>query len=120
MHIVRHYNSPTTRVLAGILVSFTYSLLISNVSVADKPLYLSLPAVVELIKWAYVCQVFCVMTPMLGRIAVTLYTLNLLEGTRRYLRWSLWFLLFWQTMTNISLLITLLTLCGVDMVEVAK
>lgn len=57
---------------------------------------------------------------MFGRIAVILYTLNLLGKSKRYLRYSLWALLFLQTVFNIAIAITLLSVCGFDMKLVAK
>lgn len=57
---------------------------------------------------------------MFGRIAVILYTLNLLGKSKRYLRYSLWVLLFLQTVFNVAIAITLLAVCGFDMKVVAK
>lgn len=74
----------------------------------------------KLLKYAYICQMFCVLTPMFGRIAVTLYTLSLLGRTKAYLRYFLWSLLWLQVIFNIAIAITLLSACGTDMTIIAK
>lgn len=87
---------------------------------ASATVYLGVEKSIKLIRWAYVCQVFCIVTPLLGRLAVTLYTVNLLGNAKAYMRHFLWVLLWLQIATNVSLLIVLLSLCGFDIPTVAK
>jgi len=63
---------------------------------------------------------FCVLTPLFGRISVALYTINLFGKAKRILKPWLWTLIFIQTVTNLGIVITLLSVCGFDMMEVAK
>jgi hypothetical protein len=73
---------------------------------------LTIAEAVSILKWAYVCQMFCVLTPLFGRISVALYTINLFGKAKR--------MLFLQTTANFAIAITLLSVCGFDMMEVAK
>lgn len=57
---------------------------------------------------------------MFGRISVNLYTLTLLGKTKPLLRYSLWVLLFLQTVFNVAVAFTLLGVCGTDMLVIAK
>jgi hypothetical protein len=81
---------------------------------------LTIAEAVNILKWAYVCQIFCVVTPLFGRISVALYTINLFGKAKRLLRPWLWALIFLQTAANVSIAVTLLAVCGFDMLEVAK
>ena len=82
--------------------------------------YLTIPNALQLLKWAYVCQMFCILTPMFGRISVNLYTLALLGRTKPLLRYSLWALLVTQTVFNVAICITLISICGTDMTIIGK
>lgn len=57
---------------------------------------------------------------MFGRISVNLYTLALLGKSKPLLRYSLWVLLFLQTVFNVVIAFTLLGVCGTDMLVIAK
>jgi hypothetical protein len=81
---------------------------------------LTIAEAVSILKWAYVCQMFCVLTPLFGRISVALYTINLFGKAKRMLKPWLWSLIFLQTTANFAIAITLLSVCGFDMMEVAK
>lgn len=63
---------------------------------------------------------FCVITPLFGRISVAVYTLNLFGKAKGYLKPWLWALMFTQVVANIGIVITLLAVCGFDMMEVSK
>jgi hypothetical protein len=63
---------------------------------------------------------FCVLTPLFGRISVALYTIALFGKAKRILMPWLWSLIFVQTVCNIGIVITLLSVCGFDMTQVAK
>lgn len=63
---------------------------------------------------------FCILTPMFGRISVNLYTLALLGRSKPILRYSLWVLLFLQTVFNVAIVITLASACGTDMTIIGK
>lgn len=82
--------------------------------------YIDISHALDLIKWAFICQMFCILTPMFGRISVNLYTLTLLGKTKPLLRYSLWVLLFLQTVFNVAIAFTLLGVCGTDMLVIAK
>jgi hypothetical protein len=84
------------------------------------PVFLSVPAAVRLLKWVYVGMHLAIITPMLGRIAVGLYTLSLLGVNARWVRYTIWFLIFQQLVHNIGISITLLCACGIDIVQIAK
>lgn len=89
--------------------------------IADNPVvYVDMTKALDLVKWAYICQVFCILTPLVGRISVFLYTLSLLGKTKRSLRYSLWMLLFLQVIFNVSIALTLLGVCGTDFHVIAK
>lgn len=81
---------------------------------------MTIPKALSILKWAYVCQMFCVLTPLFGRISVALYTINLFGKAKRILKPWLWSLIFVQVVCNIGIVITLLCVCGFDMIEVAK
>lgn len=83
-------------------------------------MFLSLPAAVSVLKWVYVGMVFAIIVPMLGRIAVGLYTLSLLGKTARWVRYTIWFLIFQQVVHNIGIAATLLSECGFDPMQIAK
>lgn len=57
---------------------------------------------------------------MVGRIAVGLYTLSLLGANARWVRYTIWFLIFQQLVHNIGICVTLLSVCGTDPVQIAK
>jgi hypothetical protein len=78
------------------------------------------PAALRLLKWVYVGMHLAILVPMMGRIAVGLYTLGLLGANARWLRYSIWFLIFQQLVHNIGISATLLAICGVDMLQIAK
>jgi hypothetical protein len=61
-----------------------------------------------------------ILVPMMGRIAVGLYTLSLLGKTARWVRYTIWFLIFQQLAHNIGISATLLGACGIDMKMIAK
>lgn len=63
---------------------------------------------------------FCIIVPMFGRICVALYTLNLLGTTKPYLRYFLWALIILQVIMNLGIAITLMSVCGFDMVKIAE
>jgi len=63
---------------------------------------------------------FCVITPLFGRISVAVYTINLFGKAKGYLKPWLWGLIFTQVVSNIGIVITLLAVCGFDMMEVSK
>jgi hypothetical protein len=63
---------------------------------------------------------FCVLTPLFGRISVALYTIALFGKAKRILKPWLWSLIALQTAANLGIVITLLCVCGFDMMEVAK
>lgn len=81
---------------------------------------MSLPAAVRILKWVYTGMVFAIIVPMLGRIAVGLYTLSLLGKSARWVRYTIWFLLLNQVLHNIGIAATLLSVCGFDPKEIAK
>ena len=81
---------------------------------------MSLPAAVRLLKWVYVGMHLAILTPMLGRIAVGLYTLSLLGVNARWLKFTIWFLISQQAVHNIAISITLLCACGTDITQIAK
>jgi hypothetical protein len=81
---------------------------------------LTIAEAISILKWAYVCQIFCVLTPLFGRISVALYTIALFGKAKRILKPWLWTLIFLQTAANFSIAITLLCVCGFDMMVVAK
>lgn len=83
-------------------------------------MFLSVPAAIRLLKWVYVGMHLAIITPMLGRIAVGLYTLSLLGSNARWVRYTIWFLISQQVVHNIGISVTLLCECGVDIAKVAK
>ncbi|KAM0723670.1 hypothetical protein Q7P37_000658 [Cladosporium fusiforme] len=83
-------------------------------------LYIDITHALDLILWAFIAQMFCILTPMFGRISVNLYTLALLGKTKPYLRYSLWVLLFLQTVFNVAIAFTLLGVCGTNMHVIAN
>lgn len=82
--------------------------------------FLSIPAAIRILKWVYVGMHFAVLNPMLGRIAVGLYTLSLLGKNSRAVRYTIWFLMFQQLVHNIGIAAVLLHVCGTDPKEIAK
>jgi hypothetical protein len=82
--------------------------------------YLSIPDALRLLKWVYVGMHLAILVPMMGRIAVGLYTLSLLGKSARWLRYTIWFLIFQQLVHNVGISATLLAVCGVDMKMIAK
>jgi hypothetical protein len=79
-----------------------------------------MPAAIRLLKWVYIGMHLAIITPMLGRIAVGLYTLSLLGVNARWVRYTVWFLVFQQLVHNIGISITLLCACGTNIVQIAK
>lgn len=57
---------------------------------------------------------------MVGRIAVGLYTLSLLGRNARWVRYTIWFLIFQQIVHNIGISAVLFHVCGVDPMAIAK
>jgi hypothetical protein len=79
-----------------------------------------MPAAIHLPKWVYVGMHLAIVTSMLGRIAVGLYTLSLLGVNARWVRYTIWFIIFQQLVHNIGISITLLCACGIDIVQIAR
>lgn len=86
----------------------------------NVPVFLSVPAAIRILKWVYVGMHFAVLNPMLGRIAVGLYTLSLLGKNSRAVRYTIWFLMFQQIVHNVGIAGVLLHVCGTDPKEIAK
>lgn len=84
------------------------------------PVFLSVPAAIRILKWVYVGMHFAVLNPMLGRIAVGLYTLSLLGKNSRPTRYTIWFLMFQQIVHNVGIAGVLLHKCGIDPKIIAK
>lgn len=69
----------------------------------------------NVLKWAYVAQVFTILGPMLARVSFNLYLIALLGKARSKLRWPLWALVATQIIFNHTLIFVLWADCGFNL-----
>lgn len=82
--------------------------------------YISPIQSLNVLKWAYVAQVFTILGPMIARVAFTLYLIGLLGKSRSKLRWPLWTMIALQLIANHALIFAVWADCGFDLMIIGN